>query len=115
MIPSFIQLLEDEDEGVRLIVVEVIGELANHREWYIVGKHCGTADGEYKVEFREAIARTIPFLMLLLDDEREDIRQGALELFGNLANHGEGELKNPFVVARLTQTIKMSFVKPPRA
>ena len=115
MIPSFIQLLEDEDEGVRLIVVGVISELANHREWYIVEDHRDTADGEYEVEFREAIARTIPFLMLLLDDEREDIRRGALDLFGNLANHGKGELKNPFIVARLTRTTKMSFVKPPRA
>jgi hypothetical protein len=32
MVPSFIQLLEDEDECVRLEVLEVIGELANHGE-----------------------------------------------------------------------------------
>jgi hypothetical protein len=33
MVPSVIQLLEHEDQSIRLTAVDVIDKLANHGEW----------------------------------------------------------------------------------
>jgi hypothetical protein len=62
------------------------------------------------VEFREAIANTIPSLNELLDDSDKGVREEIIELVGNLANHGEVAVKS--IVAQLTRTTKLNFAKP---
>jgi hypothetical protein len=47
------------------------------------------ADQEYEVEFSQAIRSIIPWLIKLLEDEVSFLRLKAVELIGNLANHGE--------------------------
>ena len=42
-----------------------------------------------EAEFREAIAKTIPPPIKLLEDPEEDIRWEAVGLICNLANHGQ--------------------------
>jgi hypothetical protein len=44
---------------------------------------------EGEVEFREAIASTIPWFIQVLEDEYWDVRLKAVEVIGELAHHGE--------------------------
>jgi hypothetical protein len=60
----------------------------------VVEKQRGTADPDYEANFFEAIARTIPFLNQLLEEGDEDTQWKTVELVGNLANHGECQLKH---------------------
>jgi hypothetical protein len=55
----------------------------------VVDAHYGTADQDYKVGYREAIASAIPSLIQLLQDEKESVRWNAVEVIAKLANHGE--------------------------
>jgi hypothetical protein len=79
---------EDEDEDVRLESAELIGKLVNHGERTLAG-FCGTADPDCEVEFREAIASTIPLLINRLKDEDGDVQLAVVEVIGKLENHGE--------------------------
>jgi hypothetical protein len=51
-----------------------------------------TANAKYEVEYREAIAITIPSLVKLLEDKETDVRRKIIELIGELANHGAWQL-----------------------
>jgi HEAT repeat protein len=42
----------------------------------------------------EAVRSTIPSLMKRTQDEHEDVRLRAVDVIGELANHGERSLKN---------------------
>jgi len=84
--PYLIERLEDE--YVRLEITDLIGDLANHGERQLEST-CGTTDLDYEVEFRQAVARTIPSLNKLLENEENCVRWNTIELIGNLANHGE--------------------------
>jgi HEAT repeat protein len=88
-IPLLIQLLESSSEDVRWDTVELLGSLANFGEWELRERFCGMADASCEVEFRGAIATTIPSLSKLLEDEAEGIRLETVELIGSFTNHGE--------------------------
>jgi len=74
-----------------------------------VGQYCGAADRGDEVEFREALAASIPSLIKLLKNRDKNIRQMSLELIGKFANRGEWKLDS--IEAQLTGT-KSSFMKP---
>jgi hypothetical protein len=76
-------------------------------------RDCGTTDQEYEVEFREAIANTIPVLNKRLRDEDKDIRQKTAKLVDKLATHGEFQVKSRCSTA--DQALKPSFMRPSRA
>jgi hypothetical protein len=80
------------DGVIRRNAGRLIGNLANHGEWS-VRWYCGTADTDCKVEFREAIAATIPSLTKLLEHWNEVIRRNAVRLIGSLVNHGEWSVR----------------------
>jgi HEAT repeat protein len=105
-----IQLLESNSEDVRWDTVELLGNLANFGERKLRERFYGTADANCEVEFRGAIAATIPSLSKLLEDEAEGIRLETVELIGNFTNHGEWQLEN--VAAQLMRIVKSSSVKP---
>jgi len=48
-----------------------------------------TVNAKYKVEFHGAIAKVIPSLIKLLEDQDDDVRWETVELIGKLANHGK--------------------------
>jgi hypothetical protein len=73
-------------------------------------KRCDTADPDYEAEFRQAITSTIPLFINLLQAKAPDVRFQSVYVIGELANHGERQLKS--VVAQLTRIPKSSFVKP---
>jgi hypothetical protein len=50
---------------------------------------CATADTDYEVELREAIASVIPSFIQLFEDEDEGVRLKVVEVIGKLANYGE--------------------------
>jgi len=47
------------------------------------------ANAGCEVEFCEAVARTIPPLIKLLDDKAKEVRWETVKLIGKLANHGK--------------------------
>jgi hypothetical protein len=55
----------------------------------VVEKQCATTDQEYEAEFREAIATMVPSFIQLLEDGDEGVRLKAIEVIGELANHGQ--------------------------
>ena len=72
-------------------------------------KYCGTADRDYQVGFREAIASMIPSLIKRLEDKDERVRLKVTELIGNLENPGERVRKHRSTANR---TPKPNFVRP---
>jgi hypothetical protein len=57
-----------------------------------IKKHCGTADPDYEVDFREAITDTIPSFVRPLEDKASAVRRETVKLIANLATHGEWQL-----------------------
>jgi HEAT repeat protein len=51
--------------------------------------HYFTANADYVVELRGAIAMAIPSLIKLLEDKDKGVQRKAAEVIGHLANHGE--------------------------
>jgi HEAT repeat protein len=111
MIPSLIRRIEDEDEDnrVRWMTVELIGDLANHGEWQLESD-CDTVDTDYEVEYHAAVMKMTPLLIKLLEDNANDVRCETVSLIGKLTDHGEWQLES--IAASLIQTTKSSFVKP---
>jgi hypothetical protein len=62
--------------------------LANHGERQLKSI-VGSADLGYEVEFRKAIANTIPSFIRRLEDEHWDVRLKTIEVIGELVDHGE--------------------------
>ena len=60
----------------------------------VVRKYRDTTDVDCEVEFREAIAGTIPLLIKRLEDKHEDVRLEIVDLIGDLANHGKWQLES---------------------
>jgi hypothetical protein len=78
-----------------------------------IGYYCNTAHANCEVEFREAIAGTIPSLVKLADDWDEGVQWETAELVGNLANHGEWQLES--IAVQLNRTTKWNFARPSQA
>lgn len=62
------------------------------------------------MEFRVAVANTIPSLVKLLDAKARGVRRKAVELIGNLANHGKRKLDG--ISAHLIGIAKSIFIEP---
>jgi hypothetical protein len=90
-VPSLSKALEDNEERVRWKATKLIGKLANNGKWKLDGMG-GTADAGREVEFRAAIASTMPSLIKSLEDNAENIRLETIKLIGNFANHRECQL-----------------------
>jgi hypothetical protein len=107
-----IKWLGDKDSVVRRKTVQLIGKATNHGEWHweIIAVK---TDPNYEVEFREAMAITIPSLNMLLEDWDENVRRETVRQCGNLANHSEWKLDD--IATQLMRTMKSSFVKPSQA
>jgi len=88
MIPMLIKRLEDEGKDIRLEIVEVLGELANHGKSQL-NSFYSTANTDYRVELRGLIAPTIPLLIKRLKDKDKVVGSAVAKLINKLANRGE--------------------------